>query len=211
MSQITCSRLLLLIVTGTLCPLAMAIAMLDAPFDLSYYFGDDLQDYPNNPAEMRQAVDYWQAQLARPELEIRDRIQLLTRIGTYGRMLRDLDRAEESHRAAIALAESIGHVRFRTQNQIKLAHVYQWQQRYAESEAEFEGAIAICQNEPAVADFLDFAYQHFGKCKFDQQRYAKALQLFEQALALRHKKRNQELIDSTELAIATTQSRCSAL
>lgn len=185
--------------------------MLAPPFDLSYRFGDGLQDYPNNPGEVRQAVDYWQAQLDRPELEVRDRIQLLTRIGTYTRMLRDLDRAEEAHLTAIALAESIDYLRFRTQNRIKLAHVYQWQQRYAESEAEFESAIATCQREPEVADYLDFAYQHFGKCKFDQQRWAEALHLFEQALELRHQKGNQELIDSTELEIATVKARCSIL
>jgi tetratricopeptide (TPR) repeat protein len=181
--------------------------MFETPFNISCYYGDNLQDYPNNPAEMRQAVDYWEAQLTQPELDIRDRIRLLTRIGTYARTLRDLDRAEEAHKAAIELAKSIDNVRLKTQNRIKLAHVYQWQQQYAESEAVFEAMIATCQHEPEVADFLDFAYQHYGKCKFDQQRYAEALQLFEQALELRHSKGNQELIDSTELAIATAKAR----
>ena len=141
--------------------------MFETPFDISYYFGDDLQDYPNNPGEMRQAVDFWETQLTQPELDISDRIRLLTRIGTYARTLRDLARAEEAHKAAIELASAVGNVRFSTQNRIKLAHVYQWQQRYGESEAVFEDAIATCQREPEVGDFLDFAYQHYGKCKFD--------------------------------------------
>jgi tetratricopeptide (TPR) repeat protein len=135
--------------------------MFETPFNISCYYGDNLQDYPNNPAEMRQAVDYWEAQLTQPELDIRDRIRLLTRIGTYARTLRDLDRAEEAHKAAIELAKSIDNVRLKTQNRIKLAHVYQWQQQYAESEAVFEAMIATCQHEPEVADFLDFAYQHY--------------------------------------------------
>jgi len=185
-----------------------SIPMMETSFDISTYFGDNLQDYPNNPTEMRQAVNFWESQLIQPGLDISDRIRLLTRIGTYARTLRDLDRAEEAHKAAITLAESIDHLRFKTQNQIKLAHVYQWQQRYAESKVMFEGAIATCHRDPEVTDFLDFAYQHFGKCKFDQQKYAEARQLFEQALDLRHRKGNQELIDSTELAIATVNARC---
>lgn len=184
--------------------------MFETLFDISYYFGDNLQDYPNNPAEMRLAVDSWETQLTQPELDISDRIRLLTRIGTYARTLRDLDRAESAHTAAIELANAIGHIRFSTQNRIKLAHVYQWQQRYAESETVFEDAIATCQHEPEVANFLDFAYQHFGKCKFDQQRYTEALELFEQALELRRRKGDQELIDSTELALSTVKARCSA-
>jgi tetratricopeptide (TPR) repeat protein len=70
----------------------------------------------------------------------------------------------------------------------------------------FEDAIATCQHEPEVANVLDFPYQHYGKCKFDQQRYADALQLFEQALELRRSKGDQELIDSTQLAIATVEA-----
>ena len=181
--------------------------MIEHTFDLSYHYDDDLQDVPNNPGEMRQAIDFWQAQLDQPGLEIFQRIKLLGRIGGYARTLRDLDRAEQALTTALKLSKAIESRRLAATNSIKLAHVYQWQQRYIESETMFEAAIALCKNNLEAAPYLDFAYQHFGKCKFDQQKYVEALQCFEQALDIRVKKGDPELIASTELAIATTHSR----
>ncbi|MBT9316195.1 tetratricopeptide repeat protein [Leptothoe spongobia] len=181
--------------------------MIETPFDLSYHYDDNLQDVPNNSGEMQQAIDFWQAQLDQPGLEIFQRIKLLGRIGGYARTLRNLDRAEQALSTALTLSKAIENRRFEAANSIKLAHVYQWQQRYVESETMFEAVITLCQNDPEAAPYLDFAYQHFGKCKFDQQKYAEALQCFEQALNIRMEKGDSELIASTELAIATTHSR----
>ena len=181
--------------------------MIETPFDLSFHYDDNLHDVPNNVEEMRQAVTFWQAQLNQPGLETTERIRLLGRIGGYARTLRDLEQAEQALTTALELSKSIENQRFEAANSIKLAHVYQWQQRYAESEALFEAVIVFCQENAEAAPYLDFAYHHFGKCKFDQQKYAEALDYFEQALAIRLKKNKSELIASTELAIATTQSR----
>lgn len=181
--------------------------MIEHTFDLSYHYDDDLQDVPNNPGEMRQAIDFWQAQLDQPGLEIFQRIKLLGRIGGYARTLRDLDHAEQALTTALGLSKAIESRRLEATNSIKLAHVYQWQQRYIESKTMFEAAIALCKNNLEAAPYLDFAYQHFGKCKFDQQKYAEALHCFEQALDIRMEKGDPELIASTELAIATTHSR----
>ncbi|MEM8642519.1 MAG: tetratricopeptide repeat protein [Cyanobacteria bacterium P01_G01_bin.54] len=181
--------------------------MIEPTFDLSLHYDDNLQDVPNNSDEMRQTIDFWQAQLNQPGLDIPQQIKLLGRIGGYARTLRDLDRAEQALSTALELSKAIENKRFEASNSIKLAHVYQWQQRYAESETMFVAGIALCQNNPEADSYLDFAYQHFGKCKFDQQKYVEALQCFEQALDMRVKKGDPELIASTELAIATTHSR----
>ncbi|MEO1634012.1 MAG: tetratricopeptide repeat protein [Cyanobacteria bacterium J06631_9] len=181
--------------------------MIETTFDLSFHYDDNLQDIPNNVEETRRAVAFWQNQLSQPELATTERIRLLGRIGGYTRTLRDLEQAEQALTTALELSKSIENRRFEAVNSIKLAHVYQWQQRYAESEALFETVIVLCQNDAEASPYLDFAYQHFGKCKFDQQKYAEALACFEQALAIRLKKEDQELIASTDLAIVTTHSR----
>ncbi|BDA65879.1 hypothetical protein CAL7716_000450 [Calothrix sp. PCC 7716] len=84
---------------------------------------------------------------------------------------------------------------------IRLAHVYQWQKQYAKSEELFKEAITLCQTKPEISTYLDFAYQHLGKCKFDQKQYEQALHYFEQAKQLRIKKSDSSLIESTQLAI----------
>lgn len=181
--------------------------MVETSFDLSFHYGDNLQDIPNNVEEIRKAVAFWQSQLRQSGLDVVERIRLLGRIGGYARTLRELEQAEQALTTALELSKFIENRRFEAANSIKLAHVYQWQQRYAESEALFEAVIVFCQENAEAAPYLDFAYQHFGKCKFDQQKYAEALDYFEQALAIRLKKDESELIASTELAITTTRSR----
>ncbi|MDJ0634958.1 MAG: tetratricopeptide repeat protein [Xenococcaceae cyanobacterium MO_188.B29] len=95
----------------------------------------------------------------------------------------------------------IGDQRLKTKSQIRLAHVYQWQQDYRISEKLFTEAIASCQQNPHLKCYLDFAYQHMGKCKFDRQLYEEARYYFEQALSLRLIKGDRSLIDSTRLAL----------
>lgn len=75
---------------------------------------------------------------------------------------------------------------------IRLAHVLQWQGDFELAHALFDCAIATIEAVPplhedtAYADYLrPFAYQHRARCYFDQEDYAKALELAETALQLR--------------------------
>ena len=102
----------------------------------------------------------------------------------------------------------IGDQRLKTKSQIRLAHVYQWQQDYRISEKLFTDVIASCQQNPHLKCYLDFAYQHMGKCKFDRQLYEEARYYFEQALSLRLIKGDRSEIDSTRLALDTINLRC---
>jgi tetratricopeptide (TPR) repeat protein len=90
---------------------------------------------------------------------------------------------------------------------IRLAHVYQWQQNYTLSEALFEEVITACQEDLDLTSYLDFAYQHLGKCKLAQNQDREARHYFEQALVLRLDKGDRSLIDSTQLAIAVVVTR----
>jgi tetratricopeptide (TPR) repeat protein len=181
--------------------------MIDVPFDVSFHFDENLRDVPNCPAEMRLAVTALQAQLTDPSLDPQRRIQLLGSIGTYARMLEDLALAHQALSWAVELADRAGNRRLKTANLGRLAHVYQWQHNYRVSEDLFEAMILSCQQEPDLFLYLDFAYQHAGKCQFDQQQYPAALGYFEQALALRLIKTDRALIDSTQLAIEVTRRR----
>jgi tetratricopeptide (TPR) repeat protein len=177
--------------------------MVDIPFDVSYHFNKDLQDIPNNPAEMRQAMTFLQAQLTRDKTVGRHQIKLLGLFGTYARMLKKLVAAKQALTSAIELSELLGDRRLKTANMIRLAHVYQWQQDYVLSEALFEQVITACQEDLDLASYLDFAYQHLGKCKFAQNQYQEARYYFEQALVIRSDKGDRSLIDSTQLEIAS--------
>ncbi|MCX5964881.1 MAG: tetratricopeptide repeat protein [Cyanobacteria bacterium] len=181
--------------------------MLEIPFDASYHFDDDLHDIPNNPTEMRQALTFLQSQLDDDTIDLKYRIQLLGLIGGYARILKDFSIAQQALDSAIDLSELIGDMRLRTANLIRLAHVYQWQQDYRISEELFEAAIASCQQNSDLESYLDFAYQHVGKCKFDQQQYEAAQHYFEQAMSLRISKADQSLIDSTQIAIDAVKRR----
>jgi tetratricopeptide (TPR) repeat protein len=184
--------------------------MIKIPFDISISFDGDLHDIPNNAVEMQQALIFLQSQLRDNEIEAKQQIQLLGLIGSYARILQDFVVAQQALMLAIELSEQLGEIRLRTANQIRLAHVYQWQQNYKGSEALFEAIIENCQHDPSLISYLDFAYQHMGKCKFDQQQYEAAQSYFERALLLRRSKGDQSLLDSTQLSIDIVNHRLNA-
>jgi tetratricopeptide (TPR) repeat protein len=92
-------------------------------------------------------------------------------------------------------------------NSIRLAHLYQWQQQYELSESLFDEILIQCQSNSDFKSYLDFAYQHLGKCKFDQAKYEVAQYYFNKAFKLRRQKGDSSLIDSTQLALNTVQQR----
>jgi tetratricopeptide (TPR) repeat protein len=179
--------------------------MIEIPFDVSYHLDENLRDIPNNPAQMQQAVEFLQFQLQQ-ETKERAIIQLLGLLGVYARMLHDFPLAQKALTSAHDLSRTIGEEKLIVVNMIRLAHVYQWQQQYTKSEELFEEAITLCQTKPEISTYLDFAYQHLGKCKFDQKQYEQALYYFEQAKELRVKKGDLSLIESTQVALNTVNA-----
>lgn len=182
---------------------------MDIPFDVSFHFDDNLHEVPSSPASMRQAVKFLQSQLELNAFDTRKQIYLNGLIGSYARILRDFSTASVALTSALELCDSINDKSLKVINLIRLAHLYQWQQQYALSETLFEDAIAQCTNNPELESYLDFAYQHIGKCKFDQAQYEQAQFYFEKALELRKFKNNQSLIDSTQLALDIVKQHCS--
>lgn len=121
-------------------------------------------------------------------------------------MLHNFPLAQKALTSALNLSRSIGEEKLIVVNMIRLAHVYQWQQQYTKSEELFDEAIIFCQTKPEIYIYLDFAYQHLGKCKFDQKLYEQALYYFQQAKELRVKKGDSSLIESTQVALNTVNA-----
>ncbi|PMB17029.1 hypothetical protein CEN46_24470 [Fischerella thermalis CCMEE 5318] len=176
-----------------------------SPFDVSFHFDHNLRDVPNAPAQMQQAVEWLQSQLKDNTNNTRKQIELLGLIGVYARMLHDFPTAQQALISAIELSDSIGSDRYKTINLIRLAHLYQWQQQYILSENLFEQVLINCRNNSELNIYLDFAYQHLGKCKFEQARYVEAKYYFEEALKIRKTKGDHSLIQSTKLALDVVQ------
>ncbi|MEC4813432.1 MAG: tetratricopeptide repeat protein [Scytonema sp. PMC 1069.18] len=174
---------------------------MDIPFDVSYHFNSNLYDVPNKPLQVQKAVEWLQSQLTNNANDTHKKIEILGLIGVYSRMLRDFSTARHALSSAIELSESIGSLPHKTVNLIRLAHVYQWQKQFSLSETLFEEVFAYCSNYSELEPYIDFAYQHFGKCKFDQAQYKEAQYCFEKALEIRKSKGDHFLIESTQLAL----------
>ncbi|WP_277674373.1 tetratricopeptide repeat protein [Piscibacillus halophilus] len=82
---------------------------------------------------------------------------------------------------------------------IRLGEAYKYNQQHQKALDQFDLAILKClEYEPA---YLDFAYQHKGKCLMEMRLYSEAMEAFQGAHAVRKGKKDGELLQSTEHAI----------
>jgi tetratricopeptide (TPR) repeat protein len=170
------------------------------PFDVSYHFDEQLHEVPNNPSDMKKAIE-WLKQRLGEEKAWQERLSLLGAIGSFSRILREFSQAEGALLSAITVAEENNNPKGILVNKIRLAHVYQWRSAFEKSNKIFKGLLEQAAKEAGVAEYLDFIYQHAGKNLFDQKDYEHAILFFEKALNIRKNKGDAELIRSTEQAI----------
>lgn len=137
----------------------------------------------------------------RPDLASRgERVALL-------RVLGRLEEAEREGRAAYDLARRHGTPRQRVAALIRLAHVIQYQRRWAEADAMFDEAVAMARrlDDPLMEAF---AHQHAGRNFVDQGRYAEAVAAFREALALRERHgAPRDRLESTRGALRVAEAR----
>ena len=176
-------------------------------FDVSYHFDYRLHDIPNSPAQMQQAVNFLQSEFNKSSHDLNQQIYLAGLIGVYARMLHNFKTSEQALNTALQLCDRIEDRRFKIANSIRIAHLYQWHQQYELSEALFDEILKQCKSDSNLTSYLDFAYQHVGKCKFDRDKYEEARHCFDLALELRQQKGDRSLIDSTKLALKVVQQR----
>ncbi|MFT6631874.1 MAG: tetratricopeptide (TPR) repeat protein [Bacteriovoracaceae bacterium] len=174
-------------------------------YNLNYSFNTDLTEAPENTRDILQYISDKREELEKVNEPI-ERVKILGEVGSYSRILKNLDQAEKFLNEAMALIDEhdLG-IRFWIQNGIRLAHIYQWQGRYDIAEEMFYDLEEMCELKREVSDYLHFVIQHIGKFNFQIGSFEVALECFEEALAIREKLGDQSLIESSKYAIAMTK------
>jgi tetratricopeptide (TPR) repeat protein len=180
---------------------------IDESFDVSYRFDERLREVPNDREALARATAALEDRLASGTMDARGRARALGVLGGYRRLLGRLDDAAASLHEAVAVAGELGDERLLLTNRLRLAHVFQWQRRFAEADVLFASVVAGCEGHPDRDGLLAFALQHAGKSLFDQERYAEAAARFARAVALREAAGDAELIASSRIALDTARAR----
>ena len=177
---------------------------------VDYYFDENLRDIPTHPEQLKKYVEKLKLDIKSKDSP-KDQVRIMGEMGVYLRQLMQLNEAEQILSKALTLIEthSLG-IKFEFQQKIRLAHVYQWQKRFAESSKLFSEVIHHCRNHPDLSVYLAFALQHAGKDLFDQGKLTDALLYFEEALQIRVQNNvPKDQIESTQLAVQVTKNRLS--
>jgi len=175
-----------------------------------FYLDLNLRFRPQDLAHLNEYIHYQQEHLK----TLSDPKELVRAMGELGVNLRSADRFDEAEKILLKALEIVNEKNLglsqEVQQKIRLAHVYQEQKRFSESDHLFQECLKLCHQEK-LDHYLPFVIQHHGKNLFDQHRYAEALKFFEQALQLRvQNKVPQDQIESTERAIERTRELLNA-
>ena len=172
------------------------------------YDNHSLREIPQDPEALKQFILELKMKLKSSTSTLAT-VQLLGEVGVHLRILLELNEAEEALLKAIELINNHNlDVKTRIQQEIRLAHVYQWKKDFQKSNKIFEQVIENCYNNIEAQSYLDFALQHCGKNFFDQTRYQEALDCFKKSLLIRIEKKSPvDQIASTQQALRETKKR----
>lgn len=174
--------------------------------EFSFHFDQDLHEHFEHPVDAEKAIEELLANLPLGGVE---RAKSLGKIGACLRILGKLHEAETHLLKAIWLLKgNSAPLTLILTEEIRLAHVYQWQKNFSKSNEMFEKILQKCSTNEELVDLLDFVLQHAGKNYFDQNRYQDALAAFEKALEIRlSRSSSPELIESSRKAVEVTRQR----
>lgn len=141
--------------------------------DLSYSFDKNLQEVANNSNDINIHIE----NLLEKVKSSVDQINLLSEIGVYYRIIRELDKS--LHYLNLAKSKGADSPSFK----IRLAHTYQWMKNFEMSNHIFNEL--ILNIDDCTDSIKAFIHQHRGKIFFDQGLYPMALAEFEIALEIR--------------------------
>lgn len=180
-------------------------------FEDNFNFDLNLREVPRFPERVEKRIGFLFSKM-RDDDDVFDRIRHLSEIGVLRRIMGALDQAEIFIGKALSYIQEddLGPSLFVVHG-CRLANVWQWQERFEESNPMFDDLIAIAEEHEDCLGYRDFVYQHAGKNLFDQKRLIEALNFFEKALALRLEKDNQGLISSSNFAIDLTRKMLSTI
>lgn len=165
-----------------------------------------LRDSLSRPEDLAQAsIHYQQGLQALQNLSGEERIGVLGQLGGLARRLGHFEQAGQLFQEAIALAAHFGRPRLEVLNRIRLAVTQQYAGLPEAAEKLLLEALEQISTTPQAEIYRDFVFYHLGKLYAEAGQLQQALKLFETALILRQQKRNSELIESTEMAIAVAR------
>lgn len=165
--------------------------------NLRSLFSDDLQDYPENPTDLKKFVEIEKNEIKK--LTGEEKYKRLSRLAVQARQLRNYEEAHVFFKEASQFFE-INSPKMEMINYLRWADNFRFEKKFAEAWTLLKKAENTLLKNNFV-DYQDFYLQHLGKLYFDKNDYKEALSCFEKTLLLRKKKKNPELISSTEFAI----------
>lgn len=175
--------------------------------NLETQFDENLKSVALCPADMRRAVQVLK-QRPQDKSDLRGLITRLGRLGSYQLILGDLDDAENTLNSALTLVNSdLSLIKLKISNMIRLGNTYHLKKQFKRAHEIFDACHKAIKNQGELSDYLDFVYQHKGKCYLDEARFEDAMKCFYQAFLIRSNKSDRSLTDSTLLAIEVTKKR----
>lgn len=151
----------------------------EIPHDMSFTLDEVLRERPNNRESMSQGLEYIKEFLSK-ETDPLKRAQLLSLSGIYSRILLELVQSEKALEDAIDIYKANGKKVQGLGAKMRLAVTYTWKKEFGKSDHIFLGTIEKLKatKEAALLKHLDYAYLHYGKSQFEQERYLPALDYF---------------------------------
>jgi tetratricopeptide (TPR) repeat protein len=130
-----------------------------------------------------------------------DQVRLLGYLGNAYRLLGRHTEAVETHERARDHAAAAGEPRVHAVALVRLGESYRGADRYGDAEAALREALEIAPPEVA-----HYALQHLGKTLLDGGATADAREVLEEALRQRRAAGKEELVRSSERALAVARS-----
>jgi tetratricopeptide (TPR) repeat protein len=177
------------------------------PFDLTTSLGSNLKEKARDKEQFELARNYILDEIkASDDLstsELRDRYSIL---GYICRILNLTDESIQYAQKAFELSKKLNMILLVVVDQVRLASSYQYAGNFDTADDMFKDAIDVCENYQPLDEVIDFAYQNFAKCLFEQGKYLESKLYFEKALNVREEKGIEELKASTQFALDIVNS-----
>ena len=183
--------------------------LVDIPFNMKTSFNESLREVPEDFEQFREGIEWLKNKIEETELESVERGVMLSLCGGFSRIVMDLDDSLEQLKEALRIFQTQSKTVPEFVCQIRLAHTYQYKEDFATAESLFQKLLQELRTNPrhACSDYLDYVFQHYGKCLLEMGHLEKAETLFLKALELRLVKGDLELIESTQKALQSISAK----
>ncbi len=160
-------------------------------------WSSELREQPEDLEQMRAGVSFLKERLSQAKTSL-ERAQVLGWMGAYLRIIGELEESKQCFLQALELASSAHEHKLVTTLQVRLSTTLHWLEEYEQCEALLADLRRQLANDPAR---MDYVHQHYGKLLIELGKFNEARVELEQALHLRRKKGEPELIQSTLQAL----------